>query len=64
VISVTAVQQNGSRADFPTARTYNAVAAPGVGITSARNTGGTIAIDGTSPCRRAGRRGHPAPSGR
>ncbi|MET9516914.1 S8 family serine peptidase [Streptomyces sp. NPDC002994] len=49
VIAVAALQQNGSRADFSTVRTYNAVAAPGVAIMSAKNTGGYATIDGTSP---------------
>ncbi|MFI0773656.1 S8 family peptidase [Streptomyces sp. NPDC021212] len=49
VIAVAATQQNGSRADFSTVRTYNAVAAPGVAIMSAKNTGGYEPVDGTSP---------------
>lgn len=49
VISVAAVQQGGARAKFSTVRTYNAVAAPGVGIVSAKNTGGYSAVNGTSP---------------
>jgi subtilisin family serine protease len=49
VIAVAATQQNGSRAAFSTARTYNEVAAPGVGITSASNIGGLVKVNGTSP---------------
>ncbi|MEU6255036.1 S8 family serine peptidase [Streptomyces sp. NPDC047043] len=49
VIAVAALQQDGTRAPFSTVRTYNAVAAPGVTITSARNTGGYEPISGTSP---------------
>ncbi|MBO8188663.1 S8 family peptidase [Streptomyces spirodelae] len=49
VIAVAAVEQGGSRAEFSTVRTYNTVAAPGVGIVSAKNTGGYEAVNGTSP---------------
>ena len=49
VIAVAATQRNGSRAAFSNARTYNEVAAPGVGIISTWNTGGLQAVDGTSP---------------
>ncbi|MFI1203568.1 S8 family peptidase [Streptomyces sp. NPDC020883] len=49
VIAVAATQKNGSRADFSTVRTYNSVAAPGVDITSAKNTGGFTTSTGTSP---------------
>ncbi|GAA2608852.1 S8 family peptidase [Streptomyces axinellae] len=49
VIAVAAVQQGGSRAEFSTVRTYNTVAAPGVGIVSAKNTGGYAPVNGTSP---------------
>ncbi|MDT0541290.1 MULTISPECIES: S8 family serine peptidase [Streptomyces] len=49
VIAVAALQQNGSRAEFSTVRTYTAVAAPGVDIMSAKNTGGYETINGTSP---------------
>ncbi|MEU1847870.1 S8 family serine peptidase [Streptomyces sp. NPDC019990] len=49
VISVAATQQNGERADFSTVHTYNDVAAPGVGIVSATNTGGYRPANGTSP---------------
>lgn len=49
VIAVAALQQSGSRAEFSTVRTYNSVAAPGVAIMSAKNTGGYEAINGTSP---------------
>ncbi|QKZ18294.1 S8 family serine peptidase [Streptomyces chartreusis] len=48
-IAVAAANQSGARADFSTVHTYNELAAPGVGITSARNTGGYEAVDGTSP---------------
>lgn len=49
VIAVAATQQNGSRAEFSTVRTYNSVAAPGVAIVSAKNTGGYEPVNGTSP---------------
>ncbi|KPI00655.1 peptidase S8 and S53 subtilisin kexin sedolisin [Actinobacteria bacterium OK074] len=49
VIAVAATQQNGTRADFSTVHTYNDVAAPGVGIISATNTGGYEQVNGTSP---------------
>ncbi|NSC24721.1 S8 family serine peptidase [Streptomyces albus subsp. chlorinus] len=49
VIAVAAVQKGGSRAEFSTVRTYNTVAAPGVGIVSAKNTGGYAPVNGTSP---------------
>ncbi|MGP3973636.1 S8 family peptidase [Streptomyces sp. 8N114] len=49
VIAVAAVKQGGSRAEFSTVRTYNTVAAPGVGIVSAKNTGGYEPVNGTSP---------------
>ncbi|MFF7653239.1 S8 family serine peptidase [Streptomyces sp. NPDC007983] len=49
VIAVAATQQNGSRAEFSTVRTYNSVAAPGVAIMSAKNTGGYEPVNGTSP---------------
>ncbi|GHH88615.1 type VII secretion-associated serine protease [Streptomyces capitiformicae] len=49
VIAVAALQQSGTRAEFSTVRTYNSVAAPGVAIMSAKNTGGYEAINGTSP---------------
>ncbi|MFC9926914.1 S8 family serine peptidase [Streptomyces sp. NPDC127190] len=49
VIAVAATQQSGARADFSTVHTYNDVAAPGVGIVSARNTGGYEPVNGTSP---------------
>lgn len=49
VIAVAATQQNGTRADFSTVHTYNDVAAPGVDIVSATNTGGYKPGDGTSP---------------
>ncbi|MGW6734169.1 S8 family peptidase [Streptomyces sp. NPDC055013] len=49
VIAVAATQQNGTRAVFSTVHTYNDVAAPGVDIVSATNTGGYKPGDGTSP---------------
>ncbi|WP_079123086.1 S8 family peptidase [Streptomyces abyssalis] len=49
VIAVAAVDKRGNRAKFSTVRTYNSVAAPGVGIVSAKNTGGYESINGTSP---------------
>ncbi|MFJ9414928.1 S8 family peptidase [Streptomyces sp. NPDC101227] len=49
VIAVAATQKGGSRASFSTVRTYNAVAAPGVGIMSAKQTGGYAPVNGTSP---------------
>ncbi|MFI9049587.1 S8 family peptidase [Streptomyces sp. NPDC053427] len=48
-ISVAATQKGGNRAEFSTVRTYNAVAAPGVEIVSAKNTGGYWKVSGTSP---------------
>ncbi|MFI6013097.1 S8 family peptidase [Streptomyces sp. NPDC051243] len=49
VIAVAATQQNGTRAEFSTVHTYNDIAAPGVAITSATNTGGYKPVNGTSP---------------
>lgn len=49
VIAVAATQQNGTRAEFSTVHTYNDVAAPGVAINSATNTGGYKPVNGTSP---------------
>ncbi|WP_230396517.1 S8 family peptidase [Streptomyces blattellae] len=49
VIAVAATQQNGERASFSTVHSYNDVAAPGVDIVSATNTGGYEPVDGTSP---------------
>lgn len=49
VISVAATKPGNGHADFSTVHTYNDVAAPGVGITSATNTGGYETVDGTSP---------------
>ncbi|QKV98038.1 S8 family serine peptidase [Streptomyces sp. NA02950] len=48
-VAVAATQKGGTRAEFSTVRTYNAVAAPGVGIMSAKHTGGWAPVDGTSP---------------
>ncbi|MFG2601799.1 S8 family serine peptidase [Streptomyces sp. NPDC048462] len=49
VISVAATGQDGARASFSTVRSHNAVAAPGVGITMAKKSGGFTTKDGTSP---------------
>ncbi|WP_249040270.1 S8 family peptidase [Streptomyces chryseus] len=49
VIAVAATQPGGTRADFSTVRTHNTIAAPGVEIISAKNTGGYSGVDGTSP---------------
>lgn len=49
VIAVAATQQNGTRAEFSSVHTYNDVAAPGVDIISATNTGGYRQGNGTSP---------------
>ncbi|MEY9994736.1 subtilisin family serine protease [Streptomyces sp. V4I8] len=48
-IAVAATNQSGGRAEFSTVHTYNELAAPGVDITSAKNTGGFEAVQGTSP---------------
>ena len=48
-IAVAATNQSGVRASFSTVHTYNEVAAPGVEINSAKNTGGFGPVDGTSP---------------
>ena len=49
VIAVAATQPGGGRAKFSTVHTYNDVAAPGIDIMSASNTGGYRLVDGTSP---------------
>ncbi|OEJ43076.1 serine protease [Streptomyces agglomeratus] len=49
VIAVAATQPGGTRAEFSTVRTHNTIAAPGVQIASAKNTGGYFNVDGTSP---------------
>lgn len=49
VLTVAATQQGGTRAPFSTVRTYNTLAAPGVGIQSAKKGGGTKPVNGTSP---------------
>ncbi|MFC4056801.1 S8 family serine peptidase [Planomonospora corallina] len=49
VISVAAVGRDGRRAEFSSVKAVNTVAAPGVGIVSARSTGGYEAVSGTSP---------------
>lgn len=48
-IAVAAAGKDGKRAGFSQVHTYNAVAAPGVGITTAKNTGGFEKSRGTSP---------------
>lgn len=49
LIAVAAVGKDGKRASFSTVHTYTSVAAPGVRIVSAKNTGGYRRVDGTSP---------------
>ncbi|WP_433235956.1 S8 family peptidase [Streptosporangium sp. CA-135522] len=49
VIGVAALGTDGFRAGFSQVHTYNTIAAPGVDIYAARNTGGYKAGDGTSP---------------
>ncbi|MGP3932497.1 S8 family serine peptidase [Nonomuraea sp. KM88] len=49
VLGVAAVSPEGRRAEFSQVRSYIAIAAPGVGIRSAHNTGGYRVIQGTSP---------------
>ncbi|WP_051762030.1 S8 family serine peptidase [Microbispora rosea] len=49
VIGVGALGPDGRRADFSQVHTYTTIAAPGVGIHSARNLGGYQSVDGTSP---------------
>lgn len=49
VMAVAATDKNGKRAPFSTVRSYVALAAPGVKITSAKNTGGYKPVNGTSP---------------
>ncbi|GAA2269382.1 type VII secretion-associated serine protease mycosin [Nonomuraea roseoviolacea subsp. roseoviolacea] len=49
VIAVAALAPDGVRAEFSQVHTYNTIAAPGVDIYAARNTGGYEAGDGTSP---------------
>ncbi|MEV0198040.1 S8 family serine peptidase [Nonomuraea sp. NPDC050691] len=49
VIAVAAMGPDGVRADFSQVHTYNTIAAPGVDIYAAGNTGGYDAGDGTSP---------------
>ncbi|MFJ8824786.1 S8 family serine peptidase [Streptomyces sp. NPDC102467] len=48
VISVAGTGKDGRHAPHSTVRTYNAVAAPAVGVTMAKNTGGHTVADGTS----------------
>ncbi|GAA1081198.1 S8 family peptidase [Nocardiopsis composta] len=48
VISVAASTPSGGRADFSQVHNYNDVAAPGVNIESAKNTGGRETVNGTS----------------
>ncbi|MER6424218.1 S8 family serine peptidase [Streptomyces sp. NPDC001137] len=49
VIAVAATKPGNGHAEFSTVHTYNDVAAPGVGIVSAKSTGGYESVDGTSP---------------
>ncbi|WP_165977755.1 S8 family peptidase [Nonomuraea diastatica] len=49
VLGVAAVSRQGRRAEFSQVHTYNAIAAPGVDIRSATNTGGYRMVKGTSP---------------
>ncbi|MEV4092892.1 S8 family peptidase [Streptosporangium saharense] len=49
VIGVAAAGPNGARAEFSQVHTYTAIAAPGVDIYAARNTGGYRSGSGTSP---------------
>ncbi|GIH50108.1 Serine protease, subtilisin family [Microbispora rosea] len=49
VIGVAALGPDGRRADFSQVHTYTTIAAPGVGIHSARNLGGYASVSGTSP---------------
>ncbi|MDR8412160.1 S8 family serine peptidase [Nonomuraea sp. 3-1Str] len=49
VIAVAAMAPEGIRAKFSQVHTYNTIAAPGVDIYAARNTGGYESGDGTSP---------------
>ncbi|MBE3010814.1 S8 family serine peptidase [Microbispora sp. NEAU-D428] len=49
VIGVAALGPDGRRAGFSQVHTYTTIAAPGVGIYSARNLGGYQSVDGTSP---------------
>ena len=49
VIGVGALGPDGRRTDFSQVHTYTTVAAPGIDIYSARNTGGYQSVDGTSP---------------
>ncbi|MFF0573733.1 S8 family peptidase [Streptosporangium saharense] len=49
VIGVAAAGPNGARAEFSQVHTYTTIAAPGVDIYAARNTGGYRSGSGTSP---------------
>ncbi|WP_240979757.1 S8 family serine peptidase [Streptomyces sp. HNM0574] len=49
VMAIAATGKDGKRAPFSTVASYVAFAAPGVQITSARNTGGYSPVSGTSP---------------
>ncbi|OEV29798.1 hypothetical protein AN219_14550 [Streptomyces nanshensis] len=49
VMAIAATDKDGSRAPFSTVRSYVALAAPGVSIPSAKNTGGYHEVSGTSP---------------
>ncbi|SEN00532.1 S8 family serine peptidase [Nonomuraea pusilla] len=49
MIGVAAMRPDGRRAGFSQVRSYTTIAAPGVDIFSASNTGGYQLVDGTSP---------------
>lgn len=49
VIAVAAMAPEGQRTDFSQVHTYNTIAAPGVDIYSAKNSGGYEMVKGTSP---------------
>ncbi|NUW46863.1 S8 family peptidase [Nonomuraea rhodomycinica] len=49
VIAVAAMGPDGRRAEFSQVHTYTTIAAPGVDIASASNTGGYRLVNGTSP---------------
>jgi subtilisin family serine protease len=49
VIAVAATDKDGTRAPFSTVGSYVALAAPGIDIYSAKNTGGYYKVNGTSP---------------
>ena len=49
VMAIAATDKDGTRAPFSTVRSYVALAAPGISIPSAKNTGGYKPVNGTSP---------------